>query len=334
MTEISRPWAGTTVGDAGPYTAQHWWDVWQAMQAGSGALCGAGNAGVFASVPGCLSVTYSSPNTLHVDAGAAMLDGLYYRSDYTASIHVTSASAGNVRNDRVVVRKQFGGAQTARLALLTGSEAASPGPGTPPAIVQDTLRQTYWDIPLAQISITELGVITVTDERGYADAYYKRALVPVFKVMDVSRAPVFDPDTIAHSYAWLLNGVERIMMGVTWFPSDLAVGDVGVKAVIMSDISPLSGNALFAYGMSRRPGLSGGVGYSTYAGGYVGYPIANAPGITNTYHVTIGEMISSLGAGPGDIVSFEFHRDAFNPVDTCEGALEFYGWLLSYWARK
>lgn len=166
MTEISRPWAGTTIGDAGPYTAPHWWDVWQSMMNSSGALSGVGNLGVLSNVSGLLAVSYTAPNTLHVAAGAAMIDGLFYRNDAVVSVNMASASAGNVRDDRLVVRKSFSGlTQTARVTLVPGSEAASPGPGTPPALVQDTTRQTYWDLPLARVSVTELGVITVTDER-------------------------------------------------------------------------------------------------------------------------------------------------------------------------
>lgn len=166
MTEISRPWAGTTIGDAGPYTAPHWWDVWQAMIGGSGALCGTGNKGVFSGVGGDLAVSYVAPNTLHVEIGSALVDGLFYNNDAVFSATMSSATAGNVRDDRLVVRKYFSGLiQTARITLLPGSEAASPGPGTPPALVQDTTRQTHWDLPLARVSISELGVITVTDER-------------------------------------------------------------------------------------------------------------------------------------------------------------------------
>lgn len=166
MTEISRPWSGTTVGDAGPYTAINWWDVWQSLCAGSGSLGGSGNKGVFWNIPGQLEVTYVSPNFLSVAAGAALIDGLFYNNTAAYSATVTSASAGNVRDDRLVVRKYFSGAiQTARIVLLPGSEAASPGPGTPPALTQDATRITYWDLPLARVSIADNGVITLTDER-------------------------------------------------------------------------------------------------------------------------------------------------------------------------
>lgn len=179
MAQMSRPWAGTVVGDAGPYTAPNWWDVWQSMGKGNGALVGAGNRGVYARVPGRLEVTYVGPNFLSVAAGAALIDGMFYVNDTAYSVTVTSATAGNVRDDLLVVRKYFSTLnQTARLVLLPGSESASPGPGTPPALIQDTARLTYWDIPLAQVSITDAGVITLTDLREYIDAAVKRTLYP------------------------------------------------------------------------------------------------------------------------------------------------------------
>lgn len=186
MTEISRPWAGTTVGDAGPYSAGNWWDAWQSMMGGSGALAGAGSKGVLFGVPGQLRVSYVAANTLHVEAGAAMVDGLFYRNDAVFSATVSSATAGNVRDDRLVIRKYFSGLiQTARIALVAGSEAASPGPGTPPALTQDTSRQTYWDLPLARVSITDAGIITVTDEREFVGGE-----AGMVKIAEVTISPV------------------------------------------------------------------------------------------------------------------------------------------------
>lgn len=168
MTEISRPWGGTTVGDAGPYNAPNWWDVWQAMCHSNGAVRGAGNRGVFSDISGYLQVSYLGPNFLRVASGAAMIDGLFYQNTANYDVTVTSASAGNVRDDRLVVRKYFSGSnQTARIVLLPGSEAASPGPGTPPALTQDVSRITYWDLPLARVSVADTGVITLTNEREF-----------------------------------------------------------------------------------------------------------------------------------------------------------------------
>ncbi len=179
MTQYSRPWAGTTIGDAGPYTAPHWWDVWQAFMKSSGAKVGTGNLGIFYVIPGRLAVTSPAINTISVAVGAALVDGLYYESTAAETFTVPNATAGQVRDDRIVVRKTFSGAtQTCRLVLLTGSEAPSPGPGTPPVLTQDTIRSTFWDLPLYRVSVTDAGVITLTDEREYVDVAQKSEYFP------------------------------------------------------------------------------------------------------------------------------------------------------------
>lgn len=180
MTEISRPWAGTTIGDAGPYTAPNWWDVWQAFTRSHGAKVGAGNRGVFYVVPGRLAPTSPGINTVRIAAGAALVDGLYYENTANVDVTIPSATAGKVRDDRVVIRKTYSAlTQTARIVRLVGSEAASPGPGTPPALTQDTTRTTFWDTPLCRVSVTDAGAITITDERHYVGEYTATIAVPV-----------------------------------------------------------------------------------------------------------------------------------------------------------
>jgi hypothetical protein len=50
MTQISRPWTGTVTGDAGPYSADNWAQVWRnafgngAADADSGPILGSGVA--------------------------------------------------------------------------------------------------------------------------------------------------------------------------------------------------------------------------------------------------------------------------------------------------
>lgn len=205
MTQTSRPWAGTTVGDAGPYTAPHWWNVWQAMSGGNGALGGVGNKGVFYNVPGLLAVTYVGPNFLSVAAGAAMIDGLYYENDAAISCTVTSATSGNVRDDRLVIRKYFNTAtQNARLVLLPGSEVASPGPGTPPSLTQDVTRTTYWDIPLARVSVADNGVMTLTDEREYVTPVPGMVLLSEYVVTAAGGDQYVTFDNIPQCFADLL----------------------------------------------------------------------------------------------------------------------------------
>lgn len=316
--EISRPWAGTTVGDAGPYTAPHWWDVWQSMGGGSGALTGAGNRGVLGEVPGKLGVSYVAPNTLHVAAGAALIDGLFYCNDSIFSATVTSASAGQVRDDRLVVRKYFSGLiQTARITLLPGAEAATPGPGTPPALIQDTTRQTYWDLPLARISITELGVITVTDERMYASPAGRSTLVNVVYGYDNTHAFVLP---VLASVQIPNDAQSHITAAIVVIPQ--GAGKAWISPIIGN--AGAGGNVYVQYGSTAgRPGADPPVGLTTTTGYRA---LAAAGGGVFTKLPALDLMAGGFAAG--DVLFITFDRDATNLADTVEGSIMMYGWEL------
>lgn len=263
MAEISRPWAGTTIGDAGPYTAPNWWDVWQAMMGSNGALIGAGNKGIFPAIGDAFVLTYPGPNFLTVGTGAAMVDGLFYRNDAAKSVTVTSATAGNVRDDRLVIRKYFAADnQTARIVLLPGSEVASPGPGTPPALTQDVNRLTYWDIPLSRVSIADTGVITLTDEREFIPtATPGLVLLEEIEVTEAAGATITF-DNIPQQYADLI---------ISWAARPTSYGPitgVGFKAIFnddtnashYADVYEWYTNDALTLGTSHPPGTVAGVG--------------------------------------------------------------------------
>lgn len=95
-----------------------------------------------------------------INTGQAFVYGIVYFN--TASVTVAiSTPAAQTRIDRIVLRASWA-AQTVRITRIAGVEG-----GSAPAITQ-TPNTTY-DIPLAQVSITTGGVITVTDEREWAN---------------------------------------------------------------------------------------------------------------------------------------------------------------------
>lgn len=98
----------------------------------------------------------SSP--VQVEAGDAWCHGYYYWNTAQEDVAIASP-VGATRIDRIVLRVDFS-ADTVRITLVAGTE----GSGSPPSLTQNA---TYWDIPLAQASITTGGVITITDEREY-----------------------------------------------------------------------------------------------------------------------------------------------------------------------
>lgn len=161
MTELSRPWNGTTVGDAGPYTDEHWQEIWR-NTLGLGGI--RGNVGVFlgsgTSPNDGLKVQAQSPTTFNVDVlmGAALVHGIFYLSDATVPLTVSANASGNARVDTVILSADYA-LQEVRLSLKAGTPAASP---VPPTLTQTA--GTLWEIPIADIAVANgFSVITNAD---------------------------------------------------------------------------------------------------------------------------------------------------------------------------
>lgn len=149
MAEKSIFWTTGTEGDgANPYTEAEV-VAWLRRTFGSGVLYGYGDGLVVSGT--------SSP--VSIATGAASVDGFPYESDAAVQIAVPTPAA-NTRVDRIVVRANWS-ARTCRITRIAGTEGAGP-----PSLTQN--RGSIWDMPLASVSITTGGVITVTDEREFA----------------------------------------------------------------------------------------------------------------------------------------------------------------------
>lgn len=152
MAQYSFPWTDGT-GDGGSY-AHNVFDnfeeiVFQTDQAAS--------EGVIKGYAGELEVSgTSSPVT--VAAGAAIVKGKRFYMDASEQVSVPTPSA-DTRIDRIVLRSNFS-AQTIRVARVEGTE----GGGAPSLTQTDG---TTWEIPLAKVTITTGGAITVEDERSF-----------------------------------------------------------------------------------------------------------------------------------------------------------------------
>jgi hypothetical protein len=156
MTEISRFWDGTTVGDAieSPYDAPT--EFSKVLAAVSGTSRRTNTGGVFFGVLNSLACSSPGANTVRVASGEGMCYGAWYQSD--ANIDTTvSTPVSATRVDRMVLRKTWS-TQQVRVARVIGTE----GGGTP-ALTQNV--GTVWESPLCLASITTGGVITITDQR-------------------------------------------------------------------------------------------------------------------------------------------------------------------------
>lgn len=158
MTEISRPWNGTTVGDAGPYSDTQWQTTWKDLMLGFLA-----NSGVLPVSNGTsgnkpLWVQADSPASASVDvlAGSALVAGTWYNSSATENIPIAANASGNDRIDLLVLRNDYV-AQEVRLLLRQGTPAATPAA---PTLVQSV--GVTWEIPLAEIYVSN-GFVNIQD---------------------------------------------------------------------------------------------------------------------------------------------------------------------------
>lgn len=171
MTQDSRPWNGISTGDAGPYTDQDWHQLYRYI-IGLGGI--RNNVGVFlgsGTQPNDgLRVTAQNPVAAFIDVnpGAALVRGIAYINTAIESFPVAVNASGNPRIDTIVVRADYA-LQTCRLAILTGTPAASP--------VSPTLTQTpnvLWEIPIADVAVangfTVLAQSTITPRHEWVNA--------------------------------------------------------------------------------------------------------------------------------------------------------------------
>jgi hypothetical protein len=153
MTEISRIWQGTSIGDAGPYDDTDWWQLWRDVLHASARNTGYGNrgpiidSGVAPDVG--LEVVATSPASVNVTVkpGAALVDGTLYINDADGDLAIAANASGNPRIDTIVLTKD-NSAQTVRLAVEQGTPAATP---VPPTLTQTA--GVEWQIPLADIAV-------------------------------------------------------------------------------------------------------------------------------------------------------------------------------------
>lgn len=166
MAESSRPFQGTSPGDAGPYSAQQWQTTWSNI-VGFGAS--EPNRGVLLGTLDDLEVLATSPvsNQIEVSPGAALVQGLWYGSTATEAFTIQANGSGNPRIDLVVLTADYT-AKTVRLEISQGTPAISPAI---PTLTQST--QVLWQIPIARIAVAA-GFVTITqaditDMREYAN---------------------------------------------------------------------------------------------------------------------------------------------------------------------
>ncbi len=152
MTEISRPWEGIVTGDSGPYSDHQWTDILSTFLAALTA-----RQGVFQDQLSELDIASVAATPVSVQSGRAMVNGIWYETDATEALAIASATACNVKVDRIVAQADYT-AQNVRLVVIPGANvAANP---VPTALVQTGAPAGLWELPLWQIHVTDAGVLT------------------------------------------------------------------------------------------------------------------------------------------------------------------------------
>lgn len=149
--EISLPWDGTQVGDAGNYSSEEWRTAWKQI---IGAGAGRPNTGIIRASNNAetqklgLDVEANSPVAANVlvRPGSAVVNGGLYVNTIDQTMTIAANASGNARIDLIVLRMNVAN-QEIRLAVLQGTPAASPAT---PALTQTA---AIWEIALAEIAV-------------------------------------------------------------------------------------------------------------------------------------------------------------------------------------
>jgi len=148
MAENSYPWFDDALGDAGPYTFQEWGTLYSHSQAQN-----LSNTGVLSGVLNSLEVTTTAvpPDSIHVNSGAAWVDGTYYINTASVDEVMPAAAAGAYLT---VLAKDWA-TQTVRVDTRIGALTHDDG--------------VLWEIPLAQFDLDAAGNVTnLVDTRKFA----------------------------------------------------------------------------------------------------------------------------------------------------------------------
>jgi len=155
MAENSRFWNGVTIGDAteSPYDAPTEFGKVLGSIIGAEGLSNKGS--VLQAIGNELKPTIVGA-TVVIAAGEAWVCRGWYENTAAVAVAIPVPVAAT-RIDRIVLRKDWT-AQTIRITKIAGVEG-----GAAPAITQNV--GVVWDLPLARVSTTTAGVMTLTDER-------------------------------------------------------------------------------------------------------------------------------------------------------------------------
>lgn len=329
MAEVSGYWPGTTLGDAGPYDANSFADRMLSISRSGGRLSRSADydIGVFYGIANRLAPT-SNVTEINVATGASLIDGLYHENDAVVDVPIPASGAGTSRIDIVVVRKNYqqavtytptGGAptvppRTARITVIRGTEAAGP---VAPSLTQDVTRTTYWDIPIAQVQVSDAGALSgFTDLREFVDAETKTILLQTNGANNTDGTNLFYDE-----YGGMMLSAKNSSIYAYYIVPEDYISDMRITTVLRTSAGNL-------YGYS-------GVRYAACGASYVTAEDSNGPSAVTVGVLNECEILELTPAvSIGDVMSIRFYRDATNVLDTIGGVIYALGFKLTYFGWK
>lgn len=340
MTELSGFWStnsGTsaTGHQQASYTQAQWSIAAKILGACSG------YEGVSPGYRSELAPSSTGANNVRIAAGGALVDGKWYDNDANIDKTIDSATAGNTRIDRVVVRCTWADYH-AEVYVITGTNSGSP---TAPAIASTS--GTSYDIQICQVLVDEGGVITITDERKWAivdtDESTLEDNAGLLRVKDggITAAKIANrtrkflaPATAAYNDGRAADVARTTQVGfrledgyLTYGFAEFIVPQDFVSTLTVAPVFyPTIGSGNIYYKSDATYGAAGEA-YNVHStlGSY-----AAVAGATDDWMV--GTALSLSSAAINDYVTMRFYRDASHANDTYGDFAYFLGFLVSYTA--
>lgn len=291
MTERSRFWTGTTVGDAveAPYDAPIEFARVMGTLGGSDGFTGL--SCIFPDVFGELAPSVAAP-LVSIAAGRALVHGTWYEADAAVAISIPTPS-GTTRTDRIVLRKDFV-AQTVRVTRIAGTEGAGP-----PAMTRTV--GTAWDMSICQVVITTSGAISQLDERVILQPWIPPGVMGIAVSGQVIAANtptplLFDSETYKTDTAMHNVGVNNSRLVCT------RPGLYAVTAYVAVDFQPTNYNCTMSI---RKNGAGTNMGPYLH---FVQYIMTNAAG-SYSAHPTIHQPYLEVTLVPGDYLEVMMSHD-------------------------
>ena len=310
MTQISGLWNGASVGDADLLTevaadgigyrlGNSDYESYFVDRFGRMIYNGDENRGVLKGWGNELAVT-GVATPVAVDTGGAIVYGMPYENTVSVNVAVPSPTT-DTRQDYIVLRRDWD-AQTIRITRIVGVEG-----GGIPSITQSPAPSGsgIYDIPLATLSITTGGVITVTDAREFT-LYGTQIASGALTATHLATDSVDFPDRATRTTSLFVGASDmeailnagRFNYGSTsWWSMTAAAAWDGA-----------ANESGWRLNGSVYMGAQGSVYFppANYAGGtiysYVWW-VANAA-IASTFYIRTAGQLQSIGTGPLTCVTY------------------------------